>query len=333
VSGSQDSVPEGSPDIRVLSEDDCHPDREVGALDLYSRWERQNWRIADLDMRGDSRAWQDLAGYARDGLETALSGFFVGEVAVVETLAPLAHHAPKKDFQFYICTQLADEARHVLFFQSYLNTVNPCGRYAPSDLHQPDRRSESLANLVERELEAAVKRVQCCPDDIDSWYAAVGLYHLLVEGVLAITVLRSIRSTVQRLKSLPALLTGIENVTRDESRHITFGVIALRDGIRTGRESAIRDVMTANVAHSARALVDPERLDPTPFVRPLLRRRGHQLREQWESASRALTTRMNSIGLHSAVREVESIWGEGCMSAVAEYERLHQRQHPIRFCG
>ena len=66
-------------------------------LDLYNRWEKQNWMTQDLDFRDDTQQWRDMAGVFegfRTELQRTFTLFFVGEQAVTDTLSPLVHAAP-----------------------------------------------------------------------------------------------------------------------------------------------------------------------------------------------------------------------------------------------
>ena len=55
------------------------------------------------------------------------------------------------------------------------------------------------------------------------------LYHLIIEGVLALTGQHFIIDYNEREDTLPAFVEGFKNVSRDEHRHIAFGVRFLTD--------------------------------------------------------------------------------------------------------
>ena len=42
-----------------------------------------------------------------------LSSFFIGEQRVAEELGPMMRAAPDEEMRIFLCTQIADEARHV----------------------------------------------------------------------------------------------------------------------------------------------------------------------------------------------------------------------------
>src|SRR5687767_4822903 len=54
-------------------------------LDLYHRWEKQNWSTQDLDFTQDRELWEAMAGVFegfREELRRSFILFFVGEQAV-----------------------------------------------------------------------------------------------------------------------------------------------------------------------------------------------------------------------------------------------------------
>ena len=52
-----------------------------------------------------------------------LSSFFIGEQKVTEELGPMMRAAPTEDMQVFLATQIADEARHVRFFDRFYAEV------------------------------------------------------------------------------------------------------------------------------------------------------------------------------------------------------------------
>ncbi len=301
----------------------------AGPLDLYSRWEQYNWRIADLDLAADRAAWDALPAVVRTELTAGLRGFFLGEVAVTQTLAPLAHAAVRQDYQLFLCTQLADEARHTLFFQRCMDVLAAQTGYRPADPHAADGRTEAFADVFERRLKDHTAIVRPGGDPA-CWYRAVTLYHLLAEGVLAMTVLHSLADTIRALPGLAALSAGLAQVMRDEARHAAFGVIAVRDGVAHGYRDAICGTALDSVPALARALVDPERLVAVPALPPLGAMRGRLLIAQWDSAARTLRNRLVRVGLADLAESARLAWGKACDAAVEEYSGIHGRRHPVQ---
>jgi ribonucleoside-diphosphate reductase beta chain len=318
------------PEMTTELSDESTPDGAgADALGLYSRWEQYNWRIADLELSADRPAWDRLPAMVRDGLLAGLSGFFLGEIAVTETLAPIAHAAPRNDYQLYLCTQLADEARHVIFFRTCLDTLARNAGFRAEDLHTSGRRTEAFADVFERQLHNATAGLAPGAPRGD-WHRAVTLYHLLAEGVLAMTVLHSLTATIRALPGLGALARGLGQVSRDEARHAAFGVIATRDGVREGHRQVIVTTILDSIPSLARALVDPERLLTAPALPPVAAHQGRLLRGQWESAGDTLQRKLTSVGLRDLADAAGTAWRQGCGAAVEEYERVHDKRHPSR---
>ena len=84
-----------------------------GPVDLYQRWERQQWSATAIDFGVDRQQWQSMHPTVRDRLESTLGGFFYGEQAVTDTLSPLVMGAPDEENRLFLSTQVVDEARHV----------------------------------------------------------------------------------------------------------------------------------------------------------------------------------------------------------------------------
>src|SRR5438309_6250116 len=110
-----------------------------GPVDLYQRWERQQWSATDIDFEVDRQQWRSLHERVREQMEGTFVGFFYGEQAVTDTLSPLVHGAPSEDDRLFLSTQLVDEARHSYFFGRVFNEVLG----VPGGLH------ETLAHAAE----------------------------------------------------------------------------------------------------------------------------------------------------------------------------------------
>ncbi len=52
-----------------------------------------------------------------------LSSFFIGEQKVADELGPIMRACPGEEQRIFLCTQIADEARHVRFFDRFYSEV------------------------------------------------------------------------------------------------------------------------------------------------------------------------------------------------------------------
>ena len=68
--------------------------------------------------------------------------------------------------------------------------------------------------------------------DAEALVEAVTIYHMVIEGMLALTGQHFIMDYNERMGTLPAFVEGFQNVARDEHRHVAFGSVFLREMAR-----------------------------------------------------------------------------------------------------
>ena len=96
----------------------------LGYQELYELWERQQWATQDLDFSRDREDWHErFDEEERFQRMYGLSSFFIGEQRVAAELGPMMRAAPDEDMRLFLCTQIADEARQVAFFDSFYSEV------------------------------------------------------------------------------------------------------------------------------------------------------------------------------------------------------------------
>jgi hypothetical protein len=78
------------------------------------------------------------------------------------------------------------------------------------------------------------------PDDIEAFVEAVTIYHLLIEGTIAVSAQHFILSRLDSEGTLPGFVEGFTNVSRDEHRHVAFVVRFLHDAAATGHADTVR---------------------------------------------------------------------------------------------
>ena len=112
---------------------------------LYELWERQQWATQDIDFTQDRIDWHErIDEDERFQRMYGLSSFFIGEQRVASELGPMMRACPQEDMRIFLCTQIADEARHVQFFNAFYDQVG----VLESDNLQ-DRLEETSAHLHE----------------------------------------------------------------------------------------------------------------------------------------------------------------------------------------
>src|SRR5437773_4913940 len=113
-------------DIRiddVLSFIDRGIDNMPSYMDLYRRWETQQWAVADIDFSLDRQDWLEATDLDRKATLWSHRLFFNGEERVTATLAPFVWAAPSPEIEIFLSTQMVDEARHSVFFDTWWREV------------------------------------------------------------------------------------------------------------------------------------------------------------------------------------------------------------------
>ena len=202
---------------------------------LYELWERQQWATQDLDFTRDRIDWHErIPEEERFQRMYGLSAFFIGEQRVAAELGPMMRAAPDEEMRLFLCTQIADEARHMAFFDRFYSEV---GVLESESLQE--RLDETGAHLnpefgvlFDEMLRSRVDRLATDPEDLETLVEAVTIYHMVVEGMLALTGQHFIMDYNERMGTLPAFVQGFTLVARDEHRHVAFGARFLRDMAR-----------------------------------------------------------------------------------------------------
>ena len=200
--------------------------------ELYMLWERQHWATQDIDFTRDREDWNERFDDAeRFQRMYGLSSFFIGEQKVAEELAPIMRAAPTEEQRIFLCTQIADEARHVRFFERFYQEV---GVYENDDLAElldqsSEHLNENFGRLFDEMLGKRTARLSVEPEDTELLVEAVTLYHMVIEGMLALTGQHFIVDYNEREGTLPGFVEGFSKVARDEHRHVAFGSVFLRE--------------------------------------------------------------------------------------------------------
>ena len=269
--------------------------------ELYELWERQQWRTQDLDFSVDRRQWQEeFTPEERQMRMYGLSGFFIGEQRVAAELGPMMRAAPSEDMRLFLCTQIADEARHVAFFDKFyaevgvLESDNLQDRLAETSAHL----NKDFGVLFDELLKARVDRLAEEPEDTETLVEAVTIYHMVIEGMLALTGQHFIIDYNERMGTLPGFVEGFTNVARDEHRHVAFGARFLRDMAREDDRfaQAIRRTLI-EIAPAADGVLRPPWMDGADEDAVVF---GSSIAGTRAFASKALERRLKVIGLPSA---------------------------------
>jgi len=200
--------------------------------ELYDLWERQQWQTQELDFSRDREDWHErIDPEERFQRMYGLSSFFIGEQKVAEELGPIMRAAPTEEQKVFLCTQIADEARHVRFFERFYREVGvlESDQLGAMLSETSSHLNDNFGALFDGMLKERTDRLSVEPEDTEALVEAVTLYHMVIEGMLALTGQHFIMDFNEREGTLPAFVEGFSNVARDEHRHVAFGSVFLRE--------------------------------------------------------------------------------------------------------
>jgi ribonucleoside-diphosphate reductase beta chain len=295
-------------DFRATSDPALHESADRGETnlltyrELYQLWERQQWATQDIDFTQDRIDWHERIGpEERVARMYGLSSFFIGEQRVASELGPIMRAAPDEEMRIFLCTQIADEARHVAFFDRFYAEVGVLeadgldGRLEETSAHI----NPEFGELFDVMLKRRVDRLAVEPEDTEALVEAVTIYHMVIEGMLALTGQHFIIDYNERVGTLPGFVEGFTNIARDEHRHVAFGARFLRDMARSDPRygEAIQRAL-AEVAPVADAVLRPkwvpaDKGDDVEFF-------GSSVAQTRAFAMQALSRRLKVIGLATA---------------------------------
>jgi hypothetical protein len=202
--------------------------------DLYKRWEQGNWSAYDIDLSADKAGWDSLSDVQRRSAMWIYSMFFYGEDRVAETLAPYITAAPNEEQAYFLATQQVDEVRHSVFFHRFFKDVIGVGgesieQTLSSTLPQLNWGYRGIFDRLDVMAEELRK-----DRSLPKYAQAITLYHLIVEGSLAQPGQHFIEDFFASEDTMPGFSAGMANVSRDEQRHIGFGVKVLSELLNEG---------------------------------------------------------------------------------------------------
>jgi ribonucleoside-diphosphate reductase beta chain len=267
----------------------------LGYDQLYDLWERQQWSVQDLDFTQDRIDWNErISPEERQMRLYGLSGFFLGEQRVASELGPMMRAAPREDMRLFLCTQISDEARHVEFFDRFYGEVgvlesdNLQARLEETSAHT----SQEFEDLFDRMLKDRVDRLAREPEDTETLVEAITLYHMVIEGMLALTGQHFIIMYNEEQGTLPGFVEGFNNIARDEHRHVAFGARFLREMAQADSKyaEAIQRMLGEVAPVVEGVLVPPWYEEGTELF-------GYSVEETRAFAAKCLERRLKVIGL------------------------------------
>jgi ribonucleoside-diphosphate reductase beta chain len=263
---------------------------------LYELWERQPWSAHAIDLSRDREDWAALDPADRDDIAWSLASFFIGEERVTTQFSGLVMAYESQGEEAFLTTQQVDEARHTQHFDRFYREVAGQDGTLETRLERARRTvSGAFVRLFDHDLVEAGRRLVADPGDLEAKVDFVVLYHMVIEGTLALTGQHFIARTFEERGILPGFTEGFRNIARDEHRHVAYGTWYLQQkaadpGLRRRMEERLLALLP-----TAAAVLVPPGADPEHWT--LL---GHSSEAITGFAFTALTRRLNVIGLDLA---------------------------------
>jgi ribonucleoside-diphosphate reductase beta chain len=263
---------------------------------LYELWERQNWQSHTIDLTQDRHDWETMDDDLRGRLAWNLSSFFVGEERVTTQFSGLVMAYESQGEEAFLTTQQVDEARHAQHFNRFYEHV------LGIDGSVEDRLARARGDLNDAFIEMFDgvlvdwgQRLIDNPRDIEAKVDFVTLYHMIIEGTLALTGQWFLTEYMERNGILPGWVEGFKLISQDEHRHVAYGTWFLRE--KAG-DPALKQRMVEALARLiplAAAVLVPTGADPNNYS--IL---DYSMEETNTFAFNALNRRLKVIGIDVA---------------------------------
>jgi ribonucleoside-diphosphate reductase beta chain len=267
---------------------------------LISRWERQGWSSETFDFTRDAEEWNDEEIWTFEQkrfMIWSLSEFFLGEERVTTELLPFAIAAPTDDQRIFLASQIADEARHCVFFDRFYREVIGSDAKTITENLKAQRKNVNAewSELFDGILHDCAETLRKDPSDMEALVRGITVYMIVIEGTLALTGARFILRSLKEMDRLPGFRDGFTHVNRDESRHVGFGVKFLADAISEDErhKEVVRQTLQETLPVGVLAFApewEENRYDfDTPF--------GYHSSEIFEYAMRSLSKKLAAMGM------------------------------------
>jgi ribonucleoside-diphosphate reductase beta chain len=261
--------------------------------ELYELWERQQWQSHAIDFSTDRRDWEEMDARRREQLAWNLSSFFVGEERVTTQFAGLVMSYESQSEEAFLTTQQVDEARHAQHFNRFYEQVLGIDGTFEARLERARRDlNPAFVEMFDDVLVEWGRRLVADPRDIAAKVDFVTLYHMIIEGTLALTGQYFLTDYMERHGILPGWVEGFRLISQDEHRHVAYGTWFLRE---KARDPALRQRISERLAELiplATGVLVPPGADPSDFT--ML---DYTMEETNTFAFNALSRRLKVIGI------------------------------------
>ena len=268
----------------------------MGPQQLYELWERQNWQSQTIDFTQDKLDWAGLEDSLRRNLSWNLSSFFIGEERVTTQFSGLVMAYESQSEEAFLTTQQVDEARHAQHFNRFYEQVLGMNGSFEDHLTQARRDlNPAFIEMFDGVLVDWGQRLIDNPRDIAAKVDFVVLYHMIIEGTLALTGQWFLTDYMERHEILPGWVEGFRRISQDEHRHVAYGTWFLRE---KAEDPDLRQQMIERLAELiplATAVLVPPGADPESYA--IL---DYTMEETNAFAFNSLRRRLKVIGIDMA---------------------------------
>jgi 1,2-phenylacetyl-CoA epoxidase catalytic subunit len=264
---------------------------QISYQDLYERWEQGNWKATEIDFSQDREGWKGLTEIQRRSALWTYSMFFYGEDSVTDNLSPYIDAAPREEQKYFLATQQVDEARHSVFFSRFFREVIGVeGDISAGLAYTLPQLNWSYRNVFDRldRMADELRKDRSLP----KFAQAIALYHMVVEATLAQPGQHFIEDFFTKEGTMPGFSAGMKNVSRDEQRHIGFGVKTLSDCFAETDEcrEAVVELLREVLPYSMGVFVPPN------WDREYTRCYGFELEDIYAFGMRSVETKWKAAG-------------------------------------
>jgi ribonucleoside-diphosphate reductase beta chain len=260
---------------------------------LYELWERQSWQSHTIDLTQDRRDWEAMDPDLRDHLSWNLSSFFVGEERVTTQFSGLVMAYESQSEEAFLATQQVDEARHAQHFNRFYEQVLEIdGTFEDRLLAARRDLNPAFVEMFDGVLVDWGRRLVENPRDLEAKVDFVTLYHMIIEGTLALTGQYFLTDYMERHDVLPGWIEGFKLISQDEHRHVAYGTWFLRE---KAADSALKQRIASRLAELiplAQGVLVPPGQDPNSYA--IL---DYTMEETNTFAFNALNRRLKVIGI------------------------------------
>ncbi len=263
---------------------------------LYELWERQNWQSHTIDFTQDKRDWAAMDDDLRRSLSWNLSSFFIGEERVTTQFSGLVMAYESQSEEAFLLTQQVDEARHAQHFNRFYELVlGLVGTFEDRLTRARKDLNPAFIEMFDGVLVDWGQRLVDDPRNIEAKVDFVTLYHMIIEGTLALTGQWFLTEYMERNDILPGWVEGFRLISQDEHRHVAYGTWFLRE---KAKDPVLKERIIERLAELiplATGVLVPSGADPNDYT--ML---DYTMEETNTFAFNALGRRLKVIGIDIA---------------------------------